>query len=58
MPIQEPDDDPPSRRNALIAMVVVVVLIVIGWRLGDILSGVSHIQDCVMAGRQNCVIYR
>lgn len=53
-----PDDEPPSRRNALIAMAVVVLLIVVGWRLGDILAGVSRIQDCVMSGRKNCVIYR
>jgi hypothetical protein len=54
----EPDDDQPSRRSALIALVVVVVLIAAGWWLGDILAGVSRIQDCVMAGRRNCVILR
>ena len=53
----EPDEDPPSRRNSIIAFLVVVVLIVAGWLLGDILAGVSRIQDCVMAGRRNCVIF-
>ncbi len=54
----EPDDDQPSRRNAVIALVVVVVLIAAGWWLSDILAGISRIQDCVMAGRRNCVIFR
>lgn len=56
--MQDPDEEPPSRRNALIALLVVVVLIGIGWGIGDILAGVSKIQDCVMAGRRNCVILR
>lgn len=55
--MQQPDDDPPSRRNALIALLVVTALIGVGWWLGDILSGVSRIQDCVMSGRRNCVIF-
>lgn len=56
--MSEPDDEQPSRRNALIALIVVAVLISAGWWLGDILAGVSRIQDCVMAGRRNCVIFR
>jgi hypothetical protein len=58
MPQPDPDDEPPSRRNAVIALLVVVGLIAVGWWLGDILVGVSRIQDCVMAGRRNCVIFR
>ncbi len=46
-----------GRRNALVAMGVVVVLVLIGWWIGDILAGVARIQDCVMAGRRNCVIF-
>ena len=56
-PMQQSDDEPPSRRNALVALVVVTVLIGVGWWLGDILAGVSRIQDCVMAGRRNCVMF-
>ncbi len=56
--MSDSDEDPPSRRNSLIALVVVVVLIAGGLWLSDILAGVSHIQDCVMAGRRNCVIFR
>ena len=46
-----------GRRNALIALGVVVVLVVVGWLIGDILAGVARIQDCVMAGRRNCVLF-
>ena len=55
--MQQPDDEPPSRRNALIALLVVTALIGVGWWLGDILAGVSRIQDCVMVGLRNCVIF-
>ena len=50
-------DDPGSRRNALIAMIVVAMIIAAGWFIGDILAGVARIQDCVMSGRRNCVIF-
>lgn len=53
----EPDEEPPSRRNALLALIVLAALILAGWWLSDILAGVSRIQDCVMAGRRNCVIF-
>ena len=46
-----------SRRMALIGLGVVAGLIVLGWWLGHVLSGVSRIQDYVMAGRRNCVTF-
>jgi hypothetical protein len=58
MGMSVPEEEPPSRRNAVIALAVVLGLVVIGWWLSDILSGVSRIQDCVMAGRRNCVTVR
>jgi hypothetical protein len=51
------DDEPPSRRGSLIALLLVVGLVLVGWFLSDILHGVSVIQDCVMSGRRNCVIF-
>jgi hypothetical protein len=51
------DDEPPSRRGSLIALLAVAVLIVAGWFLSDILRAASAIQDCVMSGRHNCVIF-
>jgi hypothetical protein len=51
------DEEPPSRRNSLIALLVVVALVVVGMFLSDILEGVSRIQDCVMSGRHNCVLF-
>lgn len=55
--MNEPEEDRVGRRNALIAMVVVVALIAGGLWLGNILGAVSRIQDCVMAGRHNCVVF-
>ena len=52
----EPDQDPPpSRRGPLVAMVLLLLLLVGGWWLSSTLSSVGRIQDCVMAGRSNCV---
>lgn len=49
------DDEPaPNRRGALIAIVVIAVLIAGGIWLSRTLHGVGKIQDCVMAGRNNC----
>ncbi len=53
-PDPNPDDEAPSRRGALIALLVVIVLVVGGIFLSQTLHGVGRIQDCVMAGRNNC----
>ena len=47
-------DEQPSRRGPLIALIVVVVLVAGGIWLSRTLHGVGRIQDCVMAGRNNC----
>jgi hypothetical protein len=47
-------DEGPSRRGPLIALVVVVVLVAGGIWLSQTLRQGGRIQDCVMAGRQNC----
>jgi cell division septal protein FtsQ len=44
-----------NRRASLVALGVVVVLFVIGWILTRELYSNSKIEDCVMAGRTNCV---
>ncbi len=43
-----------SRRGPLIALLVVVVLAVGGIWLSRALHGTGKLQDCVMAGRNNC----
>jgi len=55
-PGPDPDDtEPPaSRRGALVAMAVIVVMVLGALYVTRVLSGVSKIQDCVMAGRRNC----
>ena len=51
-----PDDDSPaSRARALAALVVVLVLVVGGFFLARQLAKVSSLEDCLMAGRRNCV---
>jgi hypothetical protein len=50
----EPTDDGPSRRGPLIAMAVVLVLLVGGIWLSRTLHTTGRLQDCVMAGRNNC----
>jgi hypothetical protein len=47
-------DPPPNRRGALVAIVVIAALIAGGIWLSRTLHGVGRIQDCVMAGRNNC----
>lgn len=49
----QPEDGPP-RRGALVALVVLAVLIVGGLWLSRTLHQTGRIQDCVMAGRNNC----
>ena len=49
----QPDDGPP-RRGALVALVVLAVLIAGGLWLSRTLHETGRLQDCVMAGRNNC----
>jgi len=51
---ETPPDDQPSRRGPLIALLLVVALVAGGIWLSKTLHGVGKIQDCVMAGRNNC----
>jgi len=44
----------PSRRGPLVALAVIVLLVLGSLYVAHVLSGVSRIQDCVMAGRRNC----
>jgi hypothetical protein len=50
------DDHTPSRRGPIIGLIAVVVLAVVGIWISHILHATGQIQDCVMAGRTNCVI--
>lgn len=54
---QDDEEEPPSRRGALLAMIVIVILVAGGYWLTDILAATSKLQDCVMAGRRNCVLF-
>ncbi len=49
----QPDDQPP-RRGALAALIVLAVLVAGGLWLSRTLHQTGRIQDCVMAGRNNC----
>ena len=54
----EPEDDrrePPSRRGAVIGLIVVLALVVVGYLLMTALRKNADIEDCLMAGRRNCV---
>jgi hypothetical protein len=53
-PAPDPDENAPSRRGPLIALLVVVALVAGGFWLSRSLRDGGRIQDCVMAGRQNC----
>ena len=47
--------DSTNRRASLVALGVVIVLFVIGWFLTRELYSNQKIEDCVLAGRTNCV---
>jgi hypothetical protein len=47
--------DTTNRRASLVALGVVIVLFVIGWFLTRELYSNQKIEDCVLAGRTNCV---
>ena len=53
-PSDDAPDEMPSRRGPLLALVVVVVLVVGGIWLSRTLHDTGRMQDCVMAGRNNC----
>ncbi len=43
-----------SSRGPLVALIVVAVLVVGGLWLSQHLQSMSNVQDCAMAGRNNC----
>lgn len=49
------DPEPPSRRNALLALVAIALLVVGGIWLARTLHDSSRLEDCLMAGRRNCL---
>ena len=49
------DDPEPTRKTAMIAAVVVLALVGCGLWLSHVLSASGKIEDCLMAGRRNCV---
>ncbi len=51
---EETHEDQPPRRGALIALIVLAVLLSGGIWLSRSLHDTGRIQDCVMAGRNNC----
>ena len=60
----QPRQDPPRRgpprkndgqRRSLIALGVVVLLFLVGWILAREIYANDKVEDCVLAGRTNCV---
>ena len=52
----QPDpSDPPTGRGPLLALLVIVVLVAGGYWLSQHIRAANQVQDCVMAGRTNCV---
>ncbi len=49
---------PPSRGRALVALVLLLVLVAGGYVLARHLAEVARVEDCMMAGRRNCVPLR
>jgi hypothetical protein len=50
----EEEEHEPNRRGPMIALLVIVIGVVGALWLTHVLSSVSRIQDCAMAGRSNC----
>jgi hypothetical protein len=48
------NDDEDRQTRSLAGMALVLLLLVVGLFLVQKLSVLSHLQDCVMAGRTNC----
>ena len=46
---------PPSRARALAALVLLVALVAGGYVLARHLASVAKTEDCLMAGRRNCL---
>ncbi len=51
----DPDDGGNSRRGALIGLIVTALLVVAGYYLMTVLREQGKVEDCLMAGRRNCV---
>jgi hypothetical protein len=49
------DHEPDSRRGAVIGLIVVMLLVVAGYFLMTALRNESQLEDCMMAGRKNCI---
>jgi hypothetical protein len=49
------DPQPESRRGAVIGLIVVLLLVVIGYWLMTALRHEGQLEDCMMAGRKDCV---
>ena len=46
---------PPSRGRALVALVLLLALVAGGFVLARQLASVAKTEDCLMAGRRNCM---
>ena len=49
------DDEPPSHTRSLIALLAIVALLGAGWLVAQRLTASSHLEDCLMQGRHNCM---
>jgi flagellar biogenesis protein FliO len=51
-----PEDDDDARFTiSLAGLAVAILLVIVGYWLVDRLASQSKLEDCMMAGRQNCV---
>ena len=53
--MRAPEDGEAPGPSPWVMLVVVVILLVGGWFLAIKLADDGRLQDCVMAGRHNCV---
>lgn len=55
-PPPDPDDEDDARFTiSLAGLAVAILLAIVGYWLVDRLAKESRLEDCMMAGRQNCV---